>query len=280
VLAPSHPIELVVTDVDGTLLNSKQELDECVLDSIRSSQSKGVPLMIATGKAIGPWTETILPALDSPMPQIFLQGLFIRDGRDGATLYSNALDRDVLLRSISLAEQLGVTLVLYSSDRILCKSRNYHTDRLIFYGEPTPEAVGDVAGYIDAHPEVDIHKVIFMSEEDSINLNVRPLVESELRNVYDVALTSAIEGMVEVLPPGASKGKGVEFVLHLLGLSPENVMALGDGENDAEMLKLVGWGVAVGNAGDKARQAANVVSQYTNDLGAVGKAIDEYVLTQ
>ena len=275
---PAIPIELIVTDVDGTLLNSSQELDESVLASIKNARAAGVPLMIATGKAVGPWTQRILPALESTCPEIFLQGLFIRD-QHGNTLYSNTLADDVLRHCISLARKLGVALVLYSSDRIICETCDKHTDRLIFYGEPTPEAIGDVASYLDA-PEtaLDIHKVIFMADDKRIQETVRPVVDVELA-AYNVALTSAIEGMVEVLPPGASKGRGVEYVLRdVLGVDPRAVMALGDGENDVEMLELVGWGVAVGNAGAKAKVAADIVSEWSNDEGAVGKAIDEWVL--
>ena len=273
---PPVPIQLIVTDVDGTLLNSKQELDDTVLASIKQARASGVPIMIATGKAVGPWTERILPALGSPCPEIFLQGLYIRD-QDGNTLYSNTLADDVIKHCVALAKKLGVTLVLYGSNRIICDKRDHHADRLIFYGEPTPEAVGDVVAYLERAP-LDIHKVIFMADDPKIKDTVRPVVEMELAT-YKVALTSAIEGMVEVLPPHASKGKGVQFVLeHILKVDPKAVMALGDGENDVEMLDMVGWGVAVANAGQKAKEAATWVLDESNDQGAVGKAIDRFVL--
>jgi hydroxymethylpyrimidine pyrophosphatase-like HAD family hydrolase len=57
---------------------------------------------------------------------------------------------------------------------------------------------------------------------------------------------------MQVLPLGASKGAGVSWLLDRLGVAPEAVMALGDGENDVEMLQLAGLGVAVGNAGEAA----------------------------
>ena len=272
--APTAPIKLIVTDVDGTLLNSRQQLDETVVAAVRKARDAGIPLMIATGKAVGPWTREILPQLESPLPEIFLQGLFIRDQR-GKTLYSNTLDAAILRTCIALARKLKVALVLYGSDRIICDVRNHHTDRLIFYGEPTPEAVGDLAAYLDSS-DVDIHKAIFMADDSSIQDVVRPVVDMELAT-YNVALTSAIEGMVEVLPPGASKGKGVQFVLeHVLKVDPTEVMALGDGENDVEMLELVGWGVAVSNAGDKAKLAADTVLDASNDQAAVAVAINRW----
>lgn len=82
---------------------------------------------------------------------------------------------------------------------------------------------------------------------------------------------------LQVLPLGASKGTGVEWLLKHLGVEPQHVMALGDAENDVEMLKLAGLGVAVGNACPKALKAADVVVGTNNDDG-VAEAIHRFVL--
>ena len=81
-----------------------------------------------------------------------------------------------------------------------------------------------------------------------------------------------------MLPAGASKGVGVKVLLDSMGLGSSALMALGDGENDVEMLRLAGLGVAVGNAGVHARSAADVVLEQTNNEDAVAEAIKEYVL--
>lgn len=85
--ALQHPeIDLIITDVDGTLLNSRQQLTPGVEAAVRAAADAGVPLVVATGKAIGPWTHRILPRLATTMPQIFLQGLLIRDDQEGIIL--------------------------------------------------------------------------------------------------------------------------------------------------------------------------------------------------
>jgi len=90
------------------------------------------------------------------------------------------------------------------------------------------------------------------SEEDIIA--IRPAAERTFSG--RAALTTAIPGMLEVLPKGASKGAGVEWLLERLGIDRKQCMGIGDGENDVEMLRLCGLGVAVGNAGAAARAAA------------------------
>ena len=118
-------------------------------------------------------------------------------------------------------------------------------------------------------------KIIFMAADDRITA-IRPLAEATFG--HKASLTTAISGMLEVLPQGASKGSGVQWLLQRLGIDPERCMALGDGENDVEMLQLCGLGVAVGNAGEAAKAAADVVLERSNDEDGVAHAIEEYVL--
>lgn len=263
-------IQLIVSDVDGTLLSSAQELTPGVLKAVNAASDAGIDLMVATGKAVGPWTKNILPQLRSPMPQLFLQGLYIQ-APDGSVIHSQTLPLDVIEQSIELADEFGVSFVMYTKDRVVCERRDEHTDRLIFYGEPTPEAVGSLMGPAQ---RLEVHKVMFMGDDAMIQ-NMRRTVADTLKD--RASITSALSGMLEVLPAGASKGAGVALVLDRIGIRPENCMALGDGENDIEMLELVGLGIAMGNAGAKTKAAAQAVVG-TNDEDGVAQAIQKFVL--
>ena len=91
------------------------------------------------------------------------------------------------------------------------------------------------------------------------------------------SLTSALPGMLEVLPVGASKGEAVARLLRDLGIRPEEVVALGDGENDVELLELAGVGVAMGNASPAAVRAAQH-QVAANDADGWAEAVDRFVL--
>jgi len=88
---------------------------------------------------------------------------------------------------------------------------------------------------------------------------------------------SAVSINVEVLPYGASKGKAVMAVARDMAIAPEHIMALGDGENDLEMLQYVGWGVAVANASPKLKQVAKVIVA-DNDHDGVAEAVERFAL--
>lgn len=269
-------IELIITDVDGTLLNSKQELTPQVFDAIKRADEAGVPLMIATGKAVGPWIYNSgildLPQLSGSMPQLFLQGLYIRDSK-GGTLHSQTLSFSVIMEAMGMADEHGLSFVIYCHDRILCRERNAHVDRLVFYGEPTPEAM-EFSDLVREVESLDVYKVMFMGDDDHIRA-IRPTATNAFSG--KASLTSALSGMLEILPIGASKGAGVRLVLEKMGISPERCLALGDGENDVEMLRLCGLSVAMGNAVSKTKDVADVIAP-SNDEHGVAYAIEKYVL--
>jgi 3-deoxy-D-manno-octulosonate 8-phosphate phosphatase KdsC-like HAD superfamily phosphatase len=81
----------------------------------------------------------------------------------------------------------------------------------------------------------------------------------------------------QVLPLGASKGEGVSWLLQHLRMSPSGMLALGDGENDIEMLQMAAVSAAMGNAGAKVKAAADYVMA-TNDEDGVAQAIQQFVL--
>eukprot|EP00240_Pyramimonas_obovata_P016166 CAMPEP_0118940056 /NCGR_PEP_ID=MMETSP1169-20130426/30491_1 /TAXON_ID=36882 /ORGANISM="Pyramimonas obovata, Strain CCMP722" /LENGTH=288 /DNA_ID=CAMNT_0006884453 /DNA_START=76 /DNA_END=942 /DNA_ORIENTATION=- len=262
--------QLIVTDVDGTLLNSSQQLTLRTEQAVKAAQDAGVPTIVATGKTRGPWSKDVLPRLGPPMPGIFVQGLLIYD-EAGEIIYSNPLPDHIALEGIQFAKKHGVSLIAFCQDRILCESEDEHTDRTLDFGEPRAEAMGPLE---DVLGEVEMHKLILMGEESTLE-RIRP--EAEALFEGRAALTVAVPGMLEILPKGASKGQAVEWLLNHMKIDPSNVMAFGDGENDVEMLRLVGASVSVENAGTHARSASITVTA-SNDEDGVAQAIEKFVL--
>eukprot|EP00873_Tetraselmis_striata_P023847 jgi/Tetstr1/444111/TSEL_032010.t1 len=262
--------KLIASDVDGTLLRSDQMLSPAVKEAVLSAAAAGIPMVLATGKARGPWTKKVFPQIGLPMPGVYLQGCLIYD-KDGDLLFSRELQEDICRDLISFAAAESLTLTAYCGERILTEATDVHTDRLLFYEEPTPEGVGPMTAILGKIP---VQKMILMAEQSRIE-EIRPAVATLMEG--RATLTTALTGMLEILPLGASKGDGVSKLLDILGVAAENVMAMGDGENDVEMLEMAGWGVAMGNAGPHAREVADAVVA-SNDEDGVAEAINKYVL--
>ena len=89
---------------------------------------------------------------------------------------------------------------------------------------------------------------------------------------FDVLLVGP--GWMEIMPKGVSKASAIEKIAKKLGYSMENVMAFGDAENDIEMIKEAGIGVAMGNGMDSVKKVADVVTS-SNDENGIGQVIDD-----
>lgn len=264
--------DLVTTDVDGTLLSSKNELSPRNEEAIAECIKLGVPVCIATGKARGPWCKKVLPKLGTPMPGVYMQGLLIYNA-DGSIMHEESLLEDIVKETIILAKELDITLAMYTYERILVEQTNADSDRLLPYEDPTPETIGDLEQVVGKLP---IQKCIMIASEERI-AETREQIAERLGDGTRTSLTVAIAGMLEILPAGASKGKGVKQLLKHLDVKAERVLAMGDGENDKVMLQMVGLGVAMGNASKACLEAADVQVS-SNDNDGVAEALEKYIL--
>lgn len=266
-----HPdIKLIVTDMDGTLLNDDHSMSDRNREALRKAIDNGVPVIIATGKTRTS-NESVIAALNLDTPGIYVQGLIIFNA-DGSVRHQQTLDPDMARRVITFVEQRGYKVMAYSGNRLLIKADDDELNAIANYHEPMPEPVGPLVNILNTQP---IHKLLIFSTPKKLKA-LRFQLEKQLDG--RAALTSTnVMNTLEVLPAGASKGKALKVLLHEMGIDPKNVMAIGDGENDIEMVKLAGLGIAVGNANPKLLAIADDIVSSNNDHG-VAEAIEKYVL--
>ena len=112
---------------------------------------------------------------------------------------------------------------------------------------------------------------LFVSVED------RDAAKEELKAVPGIEITGALEKNIEVNAEGVNKGNAMVRLGESLGIHREEIMAFGDGLNDLQMLKEVGIGVAVSNAREEVKAAADHITR-SNDEEGVARFIEEYVL--
>ncbi len=265
----ASPIQLIVTDLDGTLLNSNHEISQRTERCLREAMQRGIPLILATGK-----TRTsalhIIEHLGLTTPGVYIQGLTVYSGQ-GDVLYQKTLAADPAHIALETALQGQYPTVIYSGTRILTDYNSPQTDILTHYHEPQPEAVGPLRQIID---HVPVHKLTFIDEPKRITA-LRTNLQDQIGNV--VTLVQALDTMLEVLPPGASKGSGLSHLLELMDMPPEHVIAFGDGENDIGMLQLAGIGVAMGNSKPEVQKSADYVTA-SNDHDGIAEALERFVL--
>lgn len=268
-------IKLIAIDLDGTLLNEDHQVSERTERVLKRAIEQGIQVVIATGKTYTS-ARALVEKLGLKTPGIFVQGLTIYQP-DGTLTWQQTLPPDVCRRVITVAEDRGFTVVAYSGTRILCREIADGIERLAEkYHEPMPEAIGPLQNILF---DMKINKLMLVKQNNPKKITaIRWLLDRQL-NGEGRLVQAMIKDMVEVLPPGVSKGSTLATLIKKLGVPAENVMAIGDGENDIEMLHLAGIGVAVGNADEKLKAVADHVVASNQDDG-VADAIERFVLKQ
>ncbi len=263
-------VRLIITDLDGTLLNTQHAISPRTEKALRDAIAAGVNVVFATGKTRYS-AQSLIKALSLTTPGIYVQGVVTYNG-DGSIRNQQLLDTALVRRILTYVQERGFDALIYSGSRILSRRKSEWSDLVERYGEPAAEITHDLYQKL---PDISINKLCIGGEESRIRALVWQ-INKQFQG--QVAVTRAnVEGMMEILPPGFSKGKGVRALVHDLGIEPKYVMAIGDGENDIDMLKAVGVPVAVNNAHPSLKQVAKYIVA-SNDDDGVAEAIERFVL--
>lgn len=282
-------ITAIATDVDGTLLSTDHTLSEITKRSIQravkeAAESKSKPgsklrhFFPATGKtrkgaldSLGPEIRNLL----SDLPGVFCQGLYCVDG-DGEVVFEKKLPPKAVAASEILAAKFNTTIIGNFQDIIY---GNDMGDAALLgevnalWGEPVPVLVPSLAS---DGPDT-YHKLVFMSNDvDMLKNELRPELE-KLAEETEATVTTSFPTILEILPAGCSKALGVEMLCKKLQIDPATqLLALGDAENDKEMLQMAAIGVAMGNGSPICKKAADVVMEKRSDEGAAGLAMGHF----
>lgn len=268
-------IAVVASDVDGTLLNSRGELSARTAKAIADVQAAGVPFIVATGKcragalnALGAVDASVAEQLAS-LPGVFTNGLCVYQA-EGNLAWEATLNEETIAAVEAWTDKAQLDYVGYASgDRLLTTRMTSRTDELHFvYREPRPEIVPSLRGK-------RINKILILGDPACLTKG-RLLLDGELcRAGIDASLTVAMPQMLEVLPPGCSKGDGLKRLLELEGLADAPLMSMGDAENDLGMLRMSTTGVAMANAaGSEVIAAARGLQTLSNDEDGAALALE------
>lgn len=269
----TQPIKLIAIDLDGTLLNSQHEMTARSEKALKAAMDKGVKVVIATGKTFASATH-LIKNLNLTTPGIYVQGT-ITYNSDGSVHTQHTVSAQLARQVITFADERGYELGLYSGNHIFVRKLTRRMAELTsYFHEPAPEAVGPLQNILDNTP---VNKIIAFAPHDPRKIAALRWQLSTQIGTGARLLSAGISDEIEVLPYNVSKGTALKALLKEMGITPNQVMALGDGENDVEMLQLVGLGVAMGNASAHVKSVADTTTASNDDEG-VAQAVEQYVL--
>lgn len=283
---------VICVDVDGTLCDSAHQLPAANAAALTEAMASGVRVVLATGKMPGAWLPPLMEALGYPSdavalnaPSVTLNGLLVTN-QDGSVASQQLMRREAVQRALQVrADHPRLTQIVFSTDGLLAEELDEWTEFAKQFQEPMTKAIGtDAMEALGSSERVGaenntpgVFKVTFWGAEDDITA-AQPAIVAALQS--ECAVTRSLSTLIEVLPHGCGKSEGVKTALSILGAELSEVLALGDGENDAEMLRMVkeggGVSVAMANGMELTKAAASEVG-LTNDEAGVADAVARFV---
>lgn len=267
-------IRLIVSDVDGTLVNNKKKITPGTMAAVTKAQAAGIRFAIASGRAWGEMDE-ILTTL--PMVEDFIcsNGALVVHYHEGkeATLFRESFSREQTRAILMALKDVDVYIEAYSGSHIYgeeaCVSHfsDYVSDTIAPLIMATRQMVPHMVDYV-LEKQLPIEKVQIFYGTEGKKQQAKRLVE-EL-GMFTVIESS--EGNLEFVLPQISKGRAVKALADSMGITAAQVMTIGDSNNDLSMLTYAGTSFAMASGEDTAKQAAKYITA-SNEEDGVAQAI-------
>lgn len=272
---------ILALDIDGTLLDPFGDLTPGVIRAVHAARDRGLRIVLCTGRRF----RSALPiaqALGLGGPIVVHNGVLVKEIESGRTLEGRYMAPELAREVIGLVRAVGCPMVYV--DRYP-EPTDLLTERLDECHPYQREYLDDAAAYTRVVGDVatalagDVIMVSTMREDAALApLRERALAALGERVVAHSLLNKNYSGQIqEFLPAGSGKWPALARLAAAEGISPREIVAIGDDTNDVEMIRGAGLGIAMGNAVRGAQAAADLVVR-SNAEGGVIEAIERVIL--
>lgn len=273
-------IKLICIDMDGTLLKTENEVGLEDQLAIQQALDQGVLVAITTGRVFN-CAKLFANQMGLKTLIIASNGAYIGD-LEGQEVYCNPLDPQDIRSFLELTSQEGLLSYLTANFGVISTVELPETNIYKRLNQTLKsdeqirlEVLEEVDDIIARYPNV-ILKGVCVGEDANQLEQVKQQIKQECPHLEVV---SSWNNNFEIIKKGSSKGEAVAQLARFYQIVPDEVMCIGDSENDLSMIEFAGIGVAMGNAIDKVKEVADFVTR-TNQEAGVAHAIDLYVLNE
>lgn len=269
--------KLIAIDMDDTLLTHDKKISEGNLEALNKAHGKGIYVVISTGRIYSS-AYTYADMIGFPIYVIASNGALIRDP-ENRTIYENALNYASMENIINVCNKYNTYFRFYTdstvySPEVSSKFQRYAELNELFELELKVK-VEETKNPLQTIKELGNTVLKFtITNEDRDTIKK---IKKELSQDSTLHITSSYFDNIEITNSGVSKGRALEILGGYLGIKRDEMIAIGDSENDLEMIEFVGLGVAMENAIDELKKVANFVTKSNMDDG-VKYVIEKFLL--
>ncbi len=268
-------IKLIAIDLDGTLLDDNKQISERNKKALHEAKAKGVKIVLCTGRplrAIEPILEE-LDLLDEGDFSITFNGGLVQKNDTGEVIEQAGMDVSDVHGLAAMARELDLPMDVLSDDTVIIL--NTSPTRLTIYPELSPLLHREQAHAAELAADRLYNKVVVAYEQEYLDQQIQK-IPTAVKEKYEVIKTRA--NLLEFMPKGVTKAYGISLLARDLEITQAEVMCIGDEENDLPMIEYAGIGVAMANAIDIVKEAADVITD-SNEADGVAKVVEKYVLS-
>ena len=264
---------LIVSDLDGTLLSSDKSLSEENSKAIKKARQLGIEFAVSTGRAY-----SVIPDVIKQNPNVryvsHSNGAVIFDKVLGKNIVESVIDEQTKRRVLDILSEYDTLLCLHADDVAYFEEKmldseifkRYHVNEAYECVFRNMKILPDIKEFIKKSKKPELFITFFSSDEELSEC------KSRLEALREITVTSSIEHNIEICSGQAGKGRALEALFEILGVSADEVIALGDSTNDLEMFEVAGLSVCTANGNAEAKKRATLVGP-SND-----EHIAKYVL--
>ena len=270
-------IKLIALDLDGTLLNMEKKVPQGNYHALKECEKAGSHIVPATGRGVG-GIPPMIRELPGANYAITTNGAVVADLKNNKAIKTCGLSNEMIQRILNIAKKYHSATDPFIDGRAITEPASIdHMDEFGLSPEmqklirDTREVVPNVMEYVKT-TGAEAEKVnIFMAD-----LEEREVLRKELMAIPELSISSSMYNNLEVNAKGADKGSALLWLADYLGIDREETMSFGDGENDIPMIQAAGIGVAMENALDTVKAAADMIT-LKNDEDGVAAAIRKII---
>ena len=267
-------IYLVAVDMDGTLLHNDKSISDYTINVLRKIVEKGILLVPASGRPLNGMKAAVLNNVKGIKYAICSNGAMLMDVQKEKSISETGIPIEKALEALTYLEQFPVAVYVHT-DRGTFRAEGWEKTGLsekypyIRFSEGTVKNLGEFL----RTSGVNVMKMGAYILTDEL---AQKLLEKG-SPIPGIAFLRSGDGIIELNSTNASKGNALCILCEKLGIQLENVLAIGDNENDISMLQAAGISAAMGNAEDDVKQAAKFVAGNNEEDGAA-HFLEEWVL--
>ncbi|PRR83065.1 Cof-type HAD-IIB family hydrolase [Clostridium vincentii] len=271
--------KLICIDMDGTLLDDNHLISEENKKAIKEAHNRGVVIAVTTGRLFTSASYSY-SLLDIEGPIIASNGTYIRERSKEEFIYKDTFTLEECNELNEILNKSNLTHYFYTHNTALGSETLPENHPYVAFNKEVSEdlrihfCIKEDLSPLFKEYENEVLKAIVIEKKDKEALLK---VKNELKSLDKFEVVSSGPYNFEIMKKGSSKGSAVQRLAESLGIKQEQVICMGDNENDLSMIRYAGLGIAMGNAVDLLKNEANYITD-TNVNSGVGKAIRKFVL--